>query len=145
MSLGALHQYFPSKEALVAAVAERHAAQGIALARQVFARVADSPVETAIRVLVALSVETHSINPDLHRVLAEQVTREANRLVRSYLEARRDELDIEDLDLAAFICVTTVESLTHDAVLDHPELLSGRKAQRLVDDVTRLMVRYLRK
>ena len=79
------------------------------------------------------------------RARASTVTREPNRLVRSYLEAHRDELDIEDLDLAAFICVTTVESLTHDAVLDRPELLSGRNAQRLVDDVTRLVVRYLRK
>ena len=157
VSIGSLYQYFPSKEALVAAVAERHAEQGMALARETFARVADSPVETAIRELVTLSVQAHSIDPELHRVLAEQVprtgrlenvealTREAHRRVRSYLEAHRDELDIEDLDIAAFICVTTVESLTHDAVLDHPELLTGRKAQQLVDDVTRLVVRYLRK
>lgn len=157
VSIGSLYQYFPSKEALVAAVAERHAERAMGLARRTFARVATSPVETAIRELVTLSVEAHRIDPELHRVLAEQVprtgrlenvealTREARGLLRRYLEAHRDELAIEDLDVAAFICVTTVESLTHDAVLDHPELLAGRKAQRLVDDITRLVARYLKR
>ncbi|HET7176585.1 MAG TPA: TetR/AcrR family transcriptional regulator [Gammaproteobacteria bacterium] len=156
VSIGSLYQYFPSKEALVAAVAERHAERAMGLARRTFARVATSPVETAIRELVTLSVEAHRIDPELHRVLAEQVprtgrlenvealTREAHGLLRRYLEAHRNELAIEDLDVAAFICVTTVESLTHDAVLDHPELLTGRKAQRLVDDITRLVARYLK-
>jgi Tetracyclin repressor-like, C-terminal domain len=70
--------------------------------------------------------------------------REAYALVRGYLEAHRDELDVADPDLAAFICVTTVEALTHAAVVCRPESLSDAKAGRLVDDVTRLVVRYLR-
>jgi hypothetical protein len=65
-------------------------------------------------------------------------------LVRGYLEAHRDEIDVADLDLAAFILVTVVEALTHAAVLRRPDILSDEKAGRFVDDVTRLVVRYLR-
>jgi hypothetical protein len=59
-------------------------------------------------------------------------------------EAHRDEIDVADLDLAAFVLVTVVEALTHAAVLRHPDILSDEKAGRFVDDVTRLVVRYLR-
>lgn len=38
-------------------------------------------------------------------------------LVRSYLEAHRDEIRAVDLDMAAFVAVTSIEALTHTAVL----------------------------
>ena len=53
----------------------------------------------------------------------------------------RDEIDVADLDLAAFVLVTVVEALTHAAVLRRPDILSDEKAGRFVDDVTRLLVR----
>jgi hypothetical protein len=37
-----------------------------------------------------------------------------------------------------------VEALTHAAVLRRPDILTGDKARQFVDDVTRLVVRYLR-
>ena len=40
--------------------------------------------------------------------------------------------------------MTIVEALTHTAVLRRPDLLADGKAQHFVDDVTRLVVRYLR-
>jgi hypothetical protein len=42
------------------------------------------------------------------------------------------------------VCVTVVEALTHAAVLRRPDILSGGKAERFVDDTTRLLARYLR-
>ncbi len=54
------------------------------------------------------------------------------------------EVDVADLDLAAFIVVTTVEALTHSAVLDRPDILADEKAGACVDEVTRLVLRYLR-
>ena len=41
--------------------------------------------------------------------------------------------------------MTAVEALTHAAVLRRPDILTDEKAGRFVDDVTRLLVRYLRK
>ncbi len=65
-------------------------------------------------------------------------------LVRGYLEAHRDEIEVADPDLAAFVVVTVVEALTHAAVLRRPDLLTDPKARLFVDDVTRLLVGYLR-
>jgi len=114
------------------------------------------PIEDAAREFVSVAIDAHRINPKLHGVLSEQIPRvgrleniEANlregyALVRGYLEAHRDEIDIADPDLAAFVCVTVVEALTHAAVLRRPDILVGEKAQMFVSDVTRLLVRYLR-
>jgi hypothetical protein len=41
-------------------------------------------------------------------------------VVRAYLEAHRDEIDVADFDLVAFVLVTVVEALTHAAVLRRP-------------------------
>jgi AcrR family transcriptional regulator len=156
VSIGSLYQYFPSKEALVAGVIDRHTQQVSQVTRNAVVKMAASPIEVAAREFVALGIEGHRVNPKLHAVLSEQIPRvgrleniEANlregyALVRGYLEAHRDEIDVADLDLAAFVLVTVVEALTHAAVLRRPDILTGEKARQFVDDVTRLVVRYLR-
>jgi AcrR family transcriptional regulator len=157
VSIGSLYQYFPSKEALVAAVIDRHMHEMMQAVRGALAKVATRPIEVAARELVSVMLDAHRVNPKLHRVLAEQtprtgrlenieaIDREAYALVRGYLDAHRDELDVVDPDVAAFVCVTAVEALTHAAVVRRPEILTDEKAGRLVDDVTRLVVRFLRK
>src|SRR5215469_3008080 len=151
VSIGSLYQYFPSKEALVAAVIDRHMEQLSQVTRSALVKVAARPIEVAAREFVSVAIDAHRVNPKLHGVLAEQVprtgrlenieaiNREAYALVRAYLEAHRDELDVRDPDIAAFICVTAVEALTHAAVVRRPESLTDEKAERLVDDVTRLV------
>src|SRR5579885_732818 len=155
VSIGSLYQYFPSKEALVAAVIDRHTQQVSQATRSAIVRMAASPIEIAAREFVSLGIRGHRVNPRLQAVLSEQIPRvgrlenmEANlregyALVRGYLEAHRDEIEVSDIDLAAFICVTVVEALTHAAVLHRPDILTGEKASKFVDDVTRLLVRYL--
>lgn len=157
VSIGSLYQYFPSKEALVAAVIDRHMHEMMQAVRDALAKVATRPIKVAARELVSVMLDAHRVNPKLHRVLAEQtprtgrlenieaIDREAYALVRGYLEAHRDELDVVDPDVAAFVCVTAVEALTHAAVVRRPEILTDEKAGRLVEDVTRLVVRFLRK
>ena len=156
VSIGSLYQYFPSKEALVAAVIDRHTQEISEATRDALVKAAARPIEVAAREFVSAGIDGHRVNPRLHGVLAEQIPRvgrleniEANvregyALVRGYLEAHRDEIEVADLDLAAFVLVTVVEALTHAAVLRRPDILSDQKAQRFVDDVTRLVVRYLR-
>ncbi len=156
VSIGSLYQYFPSKEALVAAVIDRHTQEVSEVTRNALVKVAARPIEVAAREFVSVAIDAHRVNPKLHGVLAEQIPRvgrleniEANvregyALVRGYLEAHREEIDVADLDLAAFVLVTAVEALTHAAVLRRPDILADGKARYFVDDVTRLMVRYLR-
>jgi AcrR family transcriptional regulator len=156
VSIGSLYQYFPSKESLVAAVIERHAQQLLQVVRDAFLKAVSRPIEVAARELVTAAIDAHRVDPRLHRVLDEQVPRtgrlenvdaavqNACALFRSLLEAHRDEIDVADLDLAAFILVTTVEALTHSAVLHRPDMLADEKALEFVDEVTRLVLRYLR-
>jgi hypothetical protein len=47
-----------------------------------------------------------------------------------------------DLGLAAFVCVTSIEALTHTAVL-HRKVVAGEAAEALVEEATRLVVGYL--
>jgi AcrR family transcriptional regulator len=157
VSIGSLYQYFPSKEALVAAVIDRHTQDMMQIVREALAKVALCPVEIAARELVTVMIDAHRVDPALHRVLVEQIPRtgrlenieaidrEAYALVRAYLEVHSDKLNIADLDVAAFVCVSTVEALTHAAVLRQPQLLSNEKVGILIDDVTRLLVQYLKK
>lgn len=157
VSIGSLYQYFPSKEALVAAVVERHTQELARVARDTFLKVVSSPIGIAVRELVGAGIDAHRIDPKLHRVLDEEVPRTGRRenidaavqnasvFFRGYLEAHRAEIDVADLDLAAFILVTTVEALTHAAVLHRPDILANeRKADEFADEVARLVLRYLR-
>ena len=156
VSIGSLYQYFPSKEALVAAVIDRHMQEMMQVVRDALVKVAMRPIGEAARELVRVMIDAHRVNPKLHRVLVEQVPRvgrldniqaidrEAYVLVRGYLEAHRRELGIPDTDMAAFVCVTTVEALTHAAVVHRSDVLSEERATAFVDEVTALILRYLK-
>src|SRR3982751_1734405 len=75
VSVGSLYQYFPGKEALVAAVIERHQREIKQTVHGELEEVLAQPVERAVRRLVAMAVRAHRVDPRLHRVLAEQIPR----------------------------------------------------------------------
>ena len=155
VSVGSLYQYFPSKEALVAAVIDRHSQEIMQVVRGALAEVASQPLKKVVRSLIVAAIEAHRVDPRLHRILAEQIprtgrlehveaiNREAHALFKAYLEAHSDELRKVDLEIAAFVCVTSIEALTHTAVLHRTEMLSDEMVRSLVDEATRLVVGYL--
>jgi len=154
VSVGSLYQYFPSKEALVAAVIDRHNQEVMRAVQGELAESVEFPIEQAVRKIVAVAVKAHRIDPKLHRVLAEQIPRVGrlenvatfNRqnyaLLAGYLERHRDEIRPVDLELAAFVCVTSIEALTHTAVV-HQKMISDAAMEALVQEATRLVVGYL--
>jgi AcrR family transcriptional regulator len=156
VSVGSLYQYFPGKEALVAAVIERHQQDIRQVIQSELAKAAMLPIERGVRMLVAVAVRSHRIAPKLHRVLAEQIprvgtlekvetfNRENFALFRSYLESRKSELRVDNLELAAFICVTAIEAVTHNAVLHHAKMLSDDMTDALIDDAARMVIGYLK-
>ncbi|WP_077965992.1 TetR/AcrR family transcriptional regulator [Ensifer adhaerens] len=156
VSIGSLYQYFPSKEALVIAVIERHKSEMVDVLRGTLAKVAALPIDSAVRELVKTMIDAHRVNPDLHRVLVEETPRagrigtidgfdrEFYTLIRAYLELRKAELRPMDLDLAAYICVSSTEALTHGAVIDSPERLNDGNVQAFVNEVATLITRYLK-
>jgi len=154
VSVGSLYQYFPNKEALVAALVARHNREMLALLSDALKEVASLDLAPAIAKLVRAAVDAHLVDPALHRVFDEQVPRmgqlakiealegETFRLVRRYLEQRRSEIAVRDLDSATSILVTTVEALTHQFVIRRPDA-PDRERDRFIDEVTRLVVGYL--
>lgn len=152
VSIGSLYQYFPNKEALVAALIERHMEEMNASVLAELTRVARLPLAQAARAVIELTIQAHAIDPELHRVLTEQVPRVGRlaklrdmdelcrRMVAGLLAARRDEVAIRDPELAAFLIVSTIESIVHRAALLYPEKL---RDPALVDETTLLVTRYL--
>jgi AcrR family transcriptional regulator len=154
VSVGSLYQYFPNKEALVATLVARHNREMLQLLRDAVEKVASLDLATAMRELVQATVDAHLVDPALHRIFAEQVPRmgqlariealqrETFLLVRDYLQEHREEISIRDLDMATSICVTTVEALIHEYVIDRPAARESER-DRFIGEVTRLVVGYL--
>jgi len=89
-----------------------------------------------------VAIEGHRVDPDLHRVLSEQIPHtgllehvesaigQAQAQFRTYLENRRGELGPKDLELATFICATCIEALAHNAVLHRANTLGHGRTDR---------------
>src|SRR5499426_3224118 len=75
VSIGSLYQYFPNKEALVAALIEKHIEDMNAALMSELARVAQLPMAQAVRAVIELTIRAHQVDSELHQVLTEQVPR----------------------------------------------------------------------
>ena len=154
VSVGSLYQYFPCKEAIVTALIDRHNQQVMHAVQGELAEAVNLPMRQAVRKLIAVAIRAHRIDPKLHRALTEQIprvgrlekletfNRQNHTLFAAYLERHRGEIRAVDLALAAFVCVTSIEALTHTAVLQE-KILSGEATEALIEETTRLVVGYL--
>jgi len=128
----------------------------MSLVRDALADVVNKPIDIAVRELITAMIDAHRVNPKLHRVLHEQIPRtgrleniealdrEAYTLVRAYLESHRQEIIATDLDMAAFISVKTVETLTHTAAIYRTDIIAESGMKTFIDEATRLVVGYLK-
>jgi AcrR family transcriptional regulator len=152
VSIGSLYQYFPSKDALVAALLERHVQEMLAVARDGLAQASARSIRQRAREMIRVMLQAHAVEPELHRVFMEEMPY-ANRmqaiaemermfeeLAKASLERNRATIRPRNLDIAAFVLVQAVEALTHAAVVHRPELL---QSEEFVDETTELIVRYL--
>jgi AcrR family transcriptional regulator len=150
VSIGSLYQYFPNKESLIAALAQQHTEDMVALVESNLQNIDDEPIPQVLGRIIAAAIAAHAVNPDLHRVLNEQVPR-SDRLrnladqkiagmLRTYLERHASQLHPQNLDLTVFILARTVEALTHTAVLEYPALLANRELEQ---EITTMLAKYL--
>ncbi len=151
VSIGSLYQYFPNKEALIHELFERHHEEMVKMLRTTIQDMGGAPIPVAVRVYVRAMLEAHAVNPRLHQALMQQVVyleweylQELNRtvcaVVQGYLEMHREEILPQNLELAAFVLVSSVESITHTAVSEEQH---GIDVDALVDEVCALILRYL--
>ena len=147
VSIGSLYQYFPNKEAIMTALRERHVNEMTEIVESALNKSANHSIEVALHELVKACVAAHAIDPILHQVLNEQVPRLSHSsaeakiitLLREFLEQRRDQTQLQNLELTVFILERTIESLTHAAVIEHPKFLE----EQLEEEITKLLLSYL--
>lgn len=149
VSVGSLYQYFPGKEALVAALHERHARELLAV---MDASVAEAPrrsLEATVRALVHAVIDAHLFDPALHRVLEREVPDldRADDLdtvilerVRALLHAHRTQIAPRDVELAAHVVMRMVDALVHAAVVDRRV---ERPVPALEREIARAVLGYL--
>jgi AcrR family transcriptional regulator len=152
VSIGSLYQYFPSKEAIVAALIEREVEAQFRVVETKLAEVLDAPLPVAVRALIEAILECHRLHPKLHKVLTEEVPRvgalkrvveveqKTQALLRAGLELKRASLRIRDPELAAFVLVHAVEGVLHGAIQYAPRLFDE---VHLVDELSELVLGYL--
>ncbi|MEZ4375880.1 MAG: TetR/AcrR family transcriptional regulator [Polyangiaceae bacterium] len=133
VSIGTLYQYFPNKNALLVALAERHLA-AIELRLEELRRfLASKPtVEHAAGELVSAAFELHRDTPRLHQILTEEAP--IPELLRQRWVAIEiglgegverflldsDEVEHTDSALVAHLTTTFVEAMAHKTVLHPP-------------------------
>jgi AcrR family transcriptional regulator len=151
ISVGSLYQYFPTKEAVVARLLDRHIAQIFALLERELVTIRDADLPTAVRSGVRAFFMAQGADLALRRVFIEQVPRtgqldrsseierRAVSLLRGYLTAHRDEIGRPDLDLAATLVVRTIAHLTYDALVDG----AGVKQEVWIEEIAVQVVSYL--
>jgi AcrR family transcriptional regulator len=150
VSVGSLYQYFPSKEALVAALIDRHVSKMLEeMELQLGDHVTDPP-EVVIAKLIRGSVESHRLEPELHKILIEEVprvgkaaesldvSRKIVKIVERFLARHRERLVVRDVRLAAFVVETVVEALSHRAIIDGPHRLSYEDVEAETEHLVKL-------
>ena len=145
-SVGTLYEYFANKEAVYEALIQQEI-EAIAAAVQIADLDLDAPLHDSLSQIVKLGMAAMSHGPDFLRAL-EQVPgavfqrhmasarQSVIAFLRQFLEARRQELRVPDLDLAAFIVVSAAEGIGANASED-------QFGDRLAEEVTRLLTLYL--
>ena len=73
VSIGSLYQYFPNKTAIVAALIQRHADRQLEVLREQVAKIRDVNLAEGVRSLVTAVLAAHRVEPELERILLENV------------------------------------------------------------------------
>jgi AcrR family transcriptional regulator len=153
VSVGSLYQYFPNKDALIAALHARHGDEMMAVIQRALNQaMMDETLEDALAGLIEAAVEAHRVDADLHRVLEQYLgdeTMEAHHAeyidvmegrVVAMLARHRDRISAPDLKLAAFMMLNASHELIHAVVLQRPRGVSLKAATQ---DIVHMMKAYL--
>jgi AcrR family transcriptional regulator len=150
VSVGSLYQYFPNKDALIAALHARHADQMKAVIERVLARAMDVNLVDGLTELIEASVEAHRVDADLHRVLEQQLAGldvvDAHDTFDEVMQDRivvlltrhRKALAVTDLRLAAYMLMHSVHALIHAIVAKRPRGVSLKTATAEIVRMTRV-------
>jgi len=135
VSVGSLYQYFPDKQALIAAFFEKRLEHDLQLMQRIFARAAGASPARLMRVATEEMVRIYREERDLYRgvvdalPLMEQTDElrtgidNAVKLCATYLRAYPDVLGDRDPELLALVAFHGVRSAINAVVAQTPEKL----------------------
>ena len=118
VSIGSLYQYFPNKDALLAALTRRHIESATAGLADLLGRLrADAGFERILREVVDFLVEQH----DLDRAKAQLIDLTSDLLSAAVEDQHRR-------SLVARMVVATIDAAVHDVIIRQPRGTSRRAA-----------------
>jgi AcrR family transcriptional regulator len=148
--VGSIYQYFPSKEALLIELCDRHTERVLTLLDEKIVGLGAGPIPLAVRPFVQEMIWLHAEDPALHQVIyanapllgdkVRDLGAEAAMRVTAWLSLHRRETRPKNLNTAGFVLARAVEAITHVAVRERPEDLEGGD---LVDEIVALVLGYL--
>ncbi|WP_081288265.1 TetR/AcrR family transcriptional regulator [Mycobacterium asiaticum] len=153
VSPGSLYQYFPNKEAIVAAVIDRYSDALAARVASTLTQSLDRPAPEHVRNSVAALLDALDVHPEFLRAVIERTPRlgagsklaafeqRIGELTMAYLVMNRDQVrsDVR-FDTAAWMLVRMVEHLTVRYILDRPDI----DRDEFLYEITTLALNYLR-
>jgi len=152
VSVGSLYQYFPNKEALIAALHARHGEQMMDVIQRALTKAMDATLDDALAGLIEATVEAHRVDAELHRVLEQQLgSTDRHVLEDEYVHVMEDrivallahhraEIAVADLKLASYMLMNAAHGLIHVVVSQRPKGVSLKAATQ---EIVRMMKAYL--
>lgn len=151
MSIGALYQYFPNKDALLVELMTAHVNAGTAATQRHLAAGVPDSLEDTLRLLVRATIDNHLDAPQLHRVLFEEAPRppefvamvneseDATVTLTQGLLAEHPQVHVCDTHTAARLVVATTESLVHRLIASPAPI----RAEPFENELVVMLTRYL--
>jgi AcrR family transcriptional regulator len=153
VSIGSLYQYFPSKEALVAALVEAHVDRMMEAVTRILDNNAEpSDLRRSADNLVLALIAAYRVDPRLHHVLCQEVPKigDLRRIyefeqtladvIRRHLQSLRHQIRHQNIDRAVFLLINAVPSVIRAAIEGDAE---GSNDAALTSDLTDMILRYL--
>lgn len=118
VSIGSLYQYFANREAIIAAVAQRHNSR-VRACMEAFAHDDAATLEEALNCIVAAQFAGHGVDPALHITLDGLDPTPTVALLKELPPSARNEISADRYDFATIVAARFIDSVAGVAVR-HP-------------------------
>ncbi|MFJ4651312.1 TetR/AcrR family transcriptional regulator [Nocardia sp. NPDC088792] len=152
ISIGSLYQYYPNKDAILVELMLRHLDTGQAAVERLSTQPVPDSLEEILRMLVRIAIENHLDDPQLLRVMIEQMQpsvelrekigahqRERIAYIQHLLE-NHPEVGVADTYTAARLVVSTIELVVHHLIASREPV----ELPRFENELTAMLFGYLR-